>query len=548
MSFNDHLSTFKARLSNLNKRTRSFSRIFPWIFRDFFVDGWRRCIILLAMAGISVGFRVSVVALLLSSIRKFASTSTGSASDGLIDVPYLGAIDYTLFGVLMFACLATNSFVSFIYERAVFLTAGSYQPIVLKRSLRLYAELPNLYRLLDLPPSILKNFIGALGRHGRMITIFLRIILFSSLEFISALACYIALIFISTTITIVFTIIILLFLPIFYYLSLYAVRKRQHMPVAFGAFTTKLRELGRQLQSPHLPADDQFQKEIEELVDGPVGQNAFDAFFQQRFVVFKSQFVSGVLTAIILALSVTLFFASFRESEAFGGDFALFFALLFVMGMSLARSLRALVSGNRFFDSLKFFYALLGPGSYKGITQTKSANASLAYRRMDGDVFPLDGKCVVYLYIDNPESRFSFQPVVNQICPVRERLCEKSGSLVLLRSPAEVEAFDPADGNDLVFVSDALLGSQRSKSSHDLLKMIFGDGPRFIILEEPLEDVPAKSEQWLYVWGTQERVFGDLAHSDNLQLPKPERLSKRLAAEHRKSRGQDMLDIEELEG
>jgi len=501
---------------------------------------------LLAMAGVSVGFRVSIVALLLASIRKFASSGAGSAADGLIDVPYLGAIDYTLFGALIFVCLAMNSLVGFMYERAVFLTAGSYQPIVLRRSLNLYASLPNLHHRLDLPPANLKNFVGALGRHGRMITVFLRIILFSSLEFISALACYIALLFINPIITSTFTVIIILFLPIFYYLSLYAIRKRQNMPIAFGAFSARLRELGRQLQSPKPVAADQCQRQIDDLVDGPIGQTAFDAFLQQRFVIFKSQLVSGVLTAIILALSVTLFFASFRQSDAFGGDFALFFALLFVMGMSLARSLKALVSGNRFFDSLKFFYVLLGPGSHKDIFVTKK-RISLAYQRVNGEVLPLDQKCAVYLYIEKANCRFSFQSVVNRILAAHDRSGQERGVLVLLESVADANDFDPAAGNELVFVSDAIVGSRRSKRSVDQLEKIFGNGPRFIVVENPLDDVPKTKGQWLYVWGTPERIVGDLSNSDNLQLPKAERLRKRLAAERRKSRGQDIHDIEELE-
>ena len=547
MSFNDHLSTFKARLANLNVRARSYSKIIPWIFRDFLKGGWHRCLLLLAMAGVAVGFRVSVVALILASIKKFASSGTGSASTGLIEVPYLGAVDYTLFGALIFLCLSINALVNFLYERAVFVTAGSYQPIVLKRSLALYAELPDLRRSLDLPSTILRNMLGAIGRHGRMITIFLRIILFSSLEFISAVACYIVLVFINPFITLVFTGIIIIFLPVFYYLSLYAIRQRQSMPQAFGEMTSALRVLEGSLQA-HTPlAADERTRKIDELIDGPVAQRAFDAFQQQRFVIFKTQLVSGFLTAIILSLSVTLFFASFRHSEAFGDDFALFFSLLFVMGMSLARSLRALVSGNRFYDSLQFFYALLGPGGEKARIAQADKGSGLAYQRADGEILALDPKCTVYLFIANVQSRFSFQPVVNRILPLHEQSPDEQGSLVFLESAADIENFDPAAGHELVFVRDAVVGSGRTGKGRDRLDRIYGSGPRFIVIDRPLDSAPKTTGQWLYVWGTAERVVGDLSKADNLQLPNAERLHKRLAVERGKPRGQDMLDVEELE-
>jgi len=547
MSLNGEFDKFKARLSNLNLRARSYSRVFPWIFGDFLSIAWRDALGLLAIAGVSAGFRVAVVATLLGSIKEFAKPGSSTRSDGLIDVPYLGSIDYGLFGALILIFLALNAGISFLYERAVMRTAASYEPVVLKRSLEVYARLPNLHERLELPPSDQRNLLAAISRHARLITVFLRIILFSALGILSAIGCYIFLLVLNPVITMIFTFVIIIFLPVFYYLSLNGMRTRALVPIVVGEFMARLRALEHGLQSPVPPAREDSHRWIGNLVDGPIAHHAFEAFLQQRFIIFKAHLASGILTAIILAISITIFFASIRQDDALGGDFALFFALLFVMGMSLASSLNALVSGNRFFGTLKLFYGLLGPGSPKKRFSSADKGSSLAYESVDGKIVPLQSKCTVYLYIAGAKKRFDFQPVVNRLLPTFEPLAADDGSLILLDSIEDIDAYDRTGDQNLVFVEDKtgkMFGDARRRAT--MLERVYGTSPRFIVLKSPLDAKPKTKGQWLYVWGTPQRVMGDLAGGDKTLLPNAERLQKRLSEAGRKLRRGASIDVDEM--
>lgn len=549
MNLKGEIEIFKARLANMHKRTLNFSKIFPWVFREFLGFAWQKVLGLLAIAGVSAGFRVAVIATLLGTVRKLAKQGSGATADGLIDIPYIGSVDYVLFGALVLVFFVLNAGVSFMYERAVFRTASSYQPQILRRALRVYAKLPNIHYRLDLPPRDRLNIVASIGRHSRLVTIFLRIILFSAIGLLSAIGCYILLLFINTYITLIFTFIILIFFPVFYYLSLKGLRARERMPIAVGNLYMELRPLDRKLQSPMPKTSDVSDELIDGLVDGPVAFDAFDAFLQQRFVIFKAQFASGILAATILAISITIFFASFRDSDAFGDDFALFFALLYVMGTSLSSSLRALVSGNRFFGTLKFLYVLLGPESNKEPFKSGQKGSTLAFERSNGDMLAFSPGADVYLYIAGAKRRFDFQPVVNRLLPAYGRSSSGDGSLVYLKSKEVAESYERNGTQDLVFIHEqALAGASGSAQKRTaFLNRLFGTQPRFIVLKQPLESPPRSKGQWVYIWGSTDRLVGDIANGESTEFPSAKVLRSRLESSKRGARSGGSIDEDEFE-
>lgn len=546
MNLKAELGKLRARLTTLKARSRSFLRVYSWIARDFVSFAGLRMLVLLAMSGISVGIRVGVVAGVLAAIKNFAGSSEGAAGEGRVNLPYLSEIDYTLFGALIFVVLVVNALVSFLYERFVFGTANKYQPVIIGRSFETYARCPNIYHKLDLAPADQRSFVSAVLRHGRLTVVFLRIMLFATFGFITSIFCYLMLIIIKPFVTIVFTIIIGSFLPLFYYLSLNGIRMRELTPIAFGNLGQRARALDEDLQSRTPPPEKDQQAWISALVSSAEAKEAFEAFMQQRFVVFKAQFVSGLLMATILAISVTIFLSSLGQDGGFGNDFVLFFALLFVMGTSLSSSLRAVVAGNRFFRSLKFFHAVLGPGGRKPIYEGGQSDARLGYERVSGDVMPLTEGHVVYLYVPGAGRRFHFQPFVDRLLPVHEPLAASDGTMVLSKLEHGSGAVEGNGAYELTF-SGSANGEVANDAGSAASTSTARTAPSFVVLKEPLGRKPDTKGRWVYIWGTRERVVGDLTGGDKAQLPSGRSLSKRLSRSGRAASNAGAIDLDDLD-
>ena len=104
-----------------------------------------------------------------------------------------------------------------------------------------------------------------------------------------------------------------------------------------------------ELQTDRPLARQQRNNTVDRIVDGDVAERALHIFQEQRLIVFRSDFVAGVLTASIIALSIFMYILNSQEVSDVGDQFTLYFSVLLVMGYSLARSLKSIVSANRFF-------------------------------------------------------------------------------------------------------------------------------------------------------------------------------------------------------
>ncbi len=547
---NYNMSTRKARskkaIDAAHGRVKSFVEIALWATRDFLQNVWHRIIVVMALSGLFLVLRVYVVAALLRAMRQ-AGNADGPWT-GMISVPVLGGIPFWAFALMVWVLLSITALTGFLYQRAVLRVATGYMTNVLTRLSNEYALLPNLYYRLVPDRRDRKAYLFAASRHARFMGIFFRITLFSSFEMISALICYVALLWLAPATTLSFTALIAVFMPVFYLLSLKGLRVRQSIPGLFNALSRELQALSGKVQSDVPLRPDLQAKHVRKTVDGQTATDAFEAFQEQRLVVFRADFVAGVLTASILALSIVAFVMGSDDPAKVADSFTVYFALLFVMGHSLARSLKSLVSANRFFQSLMFTYSALGPTREKPLPATTVEDGCLDYERCGGGSVTIRRDEAVYVHFPSAKNRFDWLMFVNRLMPHTPPSSEKDGVVVMLNSTDDVEATDRIPDNAVVFVAATLLDGLDEKARQTFLNEHCGTHPQFIVLDDPLPEPPQSERNWLYVWGDAERVFGDVLASETDKFPSPEKVRKMLAkaAAARKSQFDDTEMDEEF--
>ena len=515
------------KLDRVQGRVRSFFEIYTWTINDFLSHVWKHMIVLLVLAGAFLALRVYVVSAVIQAIRRIGNDA--GPWSGSISVPIVGDIPFSVFAIIVWLLLSLTAAVGYLFQKTVFSITGQYMRVLIRRLANAYGQLPNLYKRLALKPAERRLYLVNCARHARLMTIFFRITLFSSFEMASALVCYCILVWLNPTVTLIFSALIVVALPIFYRLSLYGLTQKQAMPVVFSALNDELRTLDGELQTDRPLARQERNNTVDKIVDGEVAERALRIFQEQRLIVFRSDFVAGVLTASIIALSIFMYILNSQEVSNVGYQFTLFFSVLLVMGYSLARSLKSIVSANRFFESLMFGFRALGPGGTKSPSSDADPGIAMTYqRRKGGDVKVHDG-ATIYLYFPAAKRRFDWVTLINRLTPVRQQTSHDDGTLVLVGADETKEGTPAISQGALPFLSDGALKSLDEESRTALLEKLFGRNPRVIVLDDPLARPPEHEEDWLYVWGEPDKVVGDTLPGDpKKSFPDADRLRRTL--------------------
>ena len=326
----------------------------------------------------------------------------------------------------------------------------------------------------------------------------------------SAIICYCILVWLNPTVTLVFSALIVVALPIFYRLSLDGFKKKQAMPVVFSALNDGLRVLDGQLQT-NTPAARQARLGT---VDGDVSERALHFFQEQRLVVFRSDFVAGILTASIIALSILMFILNSQKVADVGDQFTLYFSVLLVMGYSLARNLKSVISANRLFESLMSGFRALGPAGDKSPPEDVGPGIEMTYQRRRNSEVGVSKSTSIYLYFPAAKRQFDWVTLVNRLAPVRHQTSPEDGTLVLVGADNAKEGSPDLPQGALPFLSEGTLKSIDENARVAFLDRLIGRNPRIIALDDPLAEPPSAEENWLYDWGEPDKVKGDRLAGD----------------------------------
>ena len=515
------------KLDRVQGRVRSFFEIYTWTIKDFLSHVWQHMILLLMLAGAFLALRVYVVSAVIQAIRRIGNDA--GPWSGSISVPIVGDIPFSVFAIIVWLLLSLTAAVGYLFQKTVFFITGRYMRVLIRRLANAYGQLPNLYRRLTLKPPERRRYLPDGMRHARMMTIFFRITLFSSFEMASALVCYCILVWLNPTVTSIFSALIVFALPIFYRLSLYGFMKKQAMPVVFSALNDELRTLDGDLQADRPLARQERNNTVDKIVDGEVAERALHTFQEQRLIVFRSDFVAGILTASIIALSIFMYILNSQEVSNVGDQFTLFFSVLLVMGYSLARSLKSIVSANRFFESLMFGFRALGPGGTKSPSGDANPGVAMTYQRRKNGEVDVPERSNIYLYFPAAKRRFDWVTLINRLTPVRQQTSQEDGTLVLVGADETNEGTPDLPQGALPFLSDGVLKSLDEASRTVFLEKLFGRSPRVIVLGDPLAQPPEHEEDWLYIWGEPDKVAGDTLPGDpKKSFPDADRLRQTL--------------------
>lgn len=535
--------TMKHHIDVVQNRVQSFVKIYAWIIRDFLEHAWKQTLIVFVFAAAFLFLRVFVVAAIIRVARKIGSLA--GPWTGTVPIPVIGEVPFWVLAILVWLLLSGAALVGFLYQKAVFAVANVYMKEVFQRSVKLFSNMPNFYSTLEMTVQDRKSYLNFSFRHARMLMVFLRIILFSVFEMISAIACYVMLIWLNPMITLMFTVLIVIFLPFFYILSLRGLRNRQRSRFVFLDFSKRIQELEKELQTSAPLSKDRQSSSIKKMLRGKNTEDAFLLQQELRLVVFRSNFVSSVLAASILSLSIFLYLSHYHSIDGGAEQFTLFFATLFVMGRSLATSLKSIVSGNRLFESLIFLYRSVGPGRFKELPSQPEQDAAFVYKRRNGRMLPVLVDSDVYLYFPKNTRRFDWLPVSNCFTPCTPSSGPRDGELVVLNSKSLEDENRSISGGAYVFVPEGLLDGLESETRREIEEKHLTGKPRFVVLDEPLAAPPEGQSHWLYLWGGDDKVLGDCTVKEIKRFPSAAKVQKAVSkATAANKRASDDFDLE----
>ena len=377
---------------------------------------------------------MSLRTLIITSVIGFVRTLDSDVLLGTEKIAIYGLmpLETWQFFTLIWICISITALTGYLYYRSIFQVTRIHMEDVFGRIINKFGLEPELGKVLQLTYSEQNDYLKLALKSVRMVNILLRIILFSTFEIIVTAVCFIIILYINWKTTVLLTVCILLFIPLFYILSMSGLRERRALSPALVKLNTEIRTFGKVVTTTPKMIPETKKK----FLSGETLKTAFDLFQTQRLIVFKSELAGGIMFATILIISLVWFQYLSRTSEL---DFlTTYLGILMVMTYSLARTTRSITSSNRFIDSAGIVKRFLSDSKKSRFNARIKRSAlenpsSLIYQtKVNQDAIAL-GPSDILLYVHNrPVDPFYSHPLAASILPGMNIVSSSSKSARLI--------------------------------------------------------------------------------------------------------------------
>ena len=380
---------FKSRLS-------SFSELYVWLARDVSKHALRPLIVLIGLAGIFVILRAGVAALMF---RVFLSVDYAFLSGQRLLPVALGIeVNIWQFCLLVWVAISVAATFGYIYYKRIFWLTGHYVTPLFARLIQTAVDPVPPGRPFASDTGDRQRLQRAIVRHSKMVMVLVRILLFSVFEMLSVIVCLTALFYLHWETTLFLLGCIVVFVPVFYVISMEGMRRRRALAQSNRDIMAGLQVLN----SPDLthlgPRDDIGRS----LAHEPKIKAAFELFQMQRLVIFKSEWINGLMIAAVAALcTLWIYYIHTEWGDRISPSYI---GIFLVMIYSLARSLRSLTSSNRFLDSVVFAKMCLGKppaGPQDGITYQRRGKRGEIVELAAGDIVVVESRSATRSFLQS---------------------------------------------------------------------------------------------------------------------------------------------------
>jgi len=384
-------------VDNIKARARGFFQAYQWLLSDFVSRAGRVLAQVTLLATIFILCRIFVFSAVIQLIKSIDYSFLSGQRELEIYPGYpLGLIPTTVLAWFLVMLTATAGY---LFYRSVFTSTHTHMRSLFERLLLGLSNRPVLGRSFLVLKDGQAKLLSQVTTHVRLVNVLSRILLFSIFESLSFLICLVLLFWLHVPTTLVLLGGGLLFMPLYYYLSLEGIRNRRNLKPANRKLTEALRDFEADVIMPGAYAPDVVKTFVQ---DARIG-NAFRLFQVQRMIVFKSEYAGWFMLASVAVICIFwihyLSLQTVRISDWYFGVFL-------VMMYSLVRSLRSVVSSNRFLDSAIFCHRILEQSKEPGPLEPLKEGTSLQFmRNPDAPLDIAPGKLVL---IEAAEGRNMF--------------------------------------------------------------------------------------------------------------------------------------------
>lgn len=357
-------------VSSFGARARGFFKAYKWLLSDFVSRAGLALSKVALFAAVFIMFRIFVFSAVVQLIKSidYAFLSGQRDLEAFSRYP-LGLIEAA---VLAWCLVMLTATAGYIFYRSVFTSTHAHMHGLFERLLRALSARPTLGRPLLVHREGHAKLLTQVTTHVKLVNILSRILLFSIFESLSFLICLAVLLWLHVPTTLVLLGAGLLFMPLYYVLSLEGIRNRRNLKSANRDMSVALRAFEASMAAPAEQGSDT----IDTFMKDPRLGKAFKLFQVQRMIVFKSEYAGWFLLASVAVICVLwIHFLSLQSVRI--SDW--YFGIFLVMMYSLMRSLRSIVSSNRFLDSAIFCHRILGQSKAEGPLQPLDATMALKF-------------------------------------------------------------------------------------------------------------------------------------------------------------------------
>lgn len=339
-------------VSSIKSRARGFVQAYKWLLSDFVSRAGRVLTQVTLLACVFIAFRIFVFSVVVQLIKSIDYAFLAGQRDLEVYPGYpLGLVEAA---ALAWCLVMVTATAGYLFYRSVFTSTHEHMHGLFERLLEALGSRPVLGRPLPALHEGNTKVLTQVTTHVRLVNILSRILLFSIFESLSFVICLALLFWLHAPTTLVLLVAGLVFMPLYYLLSLEGIRNRRKLKPANRELADALREFEGAVTTPGAQTSQVVRSFAKDTRIG----TAFKLFQVQRMIVFKSEYAGWFLLASIAVICVFwihyLSLQTVRISDWYFGVFL-------VMMYSLVRSLRSIVSSNRFLDSAIFCNRVLEP-------------------------------------------------------------------------------------------------------------------------------------------------------------------------------------------
>jgi hypothetical protein len=337
-------------VDNVKARTRNFLQAYKWLLSDFVRRAGRVLGQVTLLAALFIMCRIFIFSSIVQLIKSIDYTFLSGQRDLELYPGYPFGLATTT--GLAWGLVMLTATVGYLFYRSVFTSTHAHMRGLFERLLLALSSRPALGRPIVTLQDDHTKVLSQVATHVRLVNVLSRILLFSIFESLSVLLCLCILLWLHIPTTLVLLGGGLLFMPLYYYLSLEGIRNRRKLRPANRELTEVLRDFEADVTSPTASPSELVQIVMQDRrVD-----KAFRLFQVQRLIVFKSEYAGWFLLASVTVICISwIYYLSIQNIRI--SDW--YFGIFLVMMYSLVRTLRSVVSSNRFLDSAIFCRRIL---------------------------------------------------------------------------------------------------------------------------------------------------------------------------------------------